>query len=162
VLTDHCSDLLFCPTLTAAENLGKEGIVRGVHLVGDTMFDAALQFADIARDRSRILPDLGLKPKGYLLATIHRPYNTDVPGNLRSILSAFREIGERIVFPIHPRTRQRIAECGLDDLLATTPNVQTIGPVGYLDMLMLEQNARLILTDSGECRKKPTSLRCPV
>ncbi len=71
VLTDHCSDLLFCPTQTAVNNLAKEGIAQGVHLVGDTMYDAVLQFAETARQRSTILQDLGLKPKGYLLATIH-------------------------------------------------------------------------------------------
>ncbi|MBM4430582.1 MAG: UDP-N-acetylglucosamine 2-epimerase (non-hydrolyzing), partial [Chloroflexi bacterium] len=81
VLTDHCVDLLFCPTQTAVDNLAREGITSGVHLVGDTMYDAVLQFAEIARQRSTILQDLGLKPKGYLLATVHRPYNTDNPEN---------------------------------------------------------------------------------
>ena len=161
VLTDHCSDLLFCPTRTATKNLRQEGIARGIHLVGDTMFDAALQFVDIARGRSKILQDLGLKPKEYLLATVHRPYNTDVPANLGSILSAFREIGERIVFPIHPRTRQRITEYGLNDLLAKSPNVQVIEPVGYLHMLLLEQNARLILTDSGGMQKEAYFFEVP-
>ena len=118
VLTDHCSDLLFCPTQTAVDNpstgsghrLAREGITQGVHLVGDTMYDAVLQFAEIACQRSTILQDLGLKPKGYLLATVHRPYNTDVPENLRNILAAFAEIEEPIIFPVHPRTRQRIVE----------------------------------------------------
>jgi UDP-N-acetylglucosamine 2-epimerase len=73
VLTDHCSDLLFCPTQTAGNNLAREGITQGVHLVGETMYDAILQFGEIARQRSTILQDLGLKPKGYLLATVHRP-----------------------------------------------------------------------------------------
>jgi len=77
VLTDHCSDLLFCPTQTAVDNLAREGITQGVHLVGDTMYDAVLQFAEVARQRSTILQDLELEPKGYLLATVHRPYNTD-------------------------------------------------------------------------------------
>ena len=147
VLTDHCSGLLFCPTQTAVDNLAREGITQGVHLVGDTMYDAVLQFAEIARQRSTILQDLGLKPRGYLLATVHRPYNTDVPENLRNILAAFAEIEEPIIFPIHPRTRQRIVEFGLD-----TP--QLIEPVGYLDMLVLEQHARMILTDSGGMQKE--------
>ena len=147
VLTDHCSDLLFCPTKTAVRNLAREGITEGVHLVGDTMYDAVLQFAEIARQRSTILQDLGLRPKGYLLATVHRPYNADNPENLRNILAAFAEIGEPIIFPAHPRTRQRIAEFSLN-------NPKLIDPVGYLDMLVLEKYARLILTDSGGMQKE--------
>ncbi|HEC35942.1 MAG TPA: UDP-N-acetylglucosamine 2-epimerase (non-hydrolyzing), partial [Anaerolineae bacterium] len=149
VLTDHCSDLLFCPTQTAVDNLAREGITQGVHLVGDTMYDAVLQFAEIARQRSTILQDLGLRPKGYLLATVHRPYNTDDPDRLRGILEAFAEIGEMVIFPVHPRTRQRMAEFGLSNPQSTIGNLQFLEPVGYLDMLVLEQNARLILTDSG-------------
>jgi len=172
VLTDHCSDLLFCPTQTAVDNLAREGITKGVHLVGDTMYDAVLQFAEIARQRSTILQDLGLKPNGYLLATVHRPYNTDNPENLCHILAAFAEIKEPIIFPVHPRTRQKMAEFGL--LMATNDEatkderpmtnvrrsslvigrLHLIEPVGYLDMLMLEQNARLILTDSGGMQKE--------
>jgi len=160
VLTDHCSDLLFCPTQTAVDNLAREGITGdkdhriGVHLVGDTMYDAVLQFAEIARQRSTILQDLGLKPKGYLLATVHRPYNTDIPENLRNILAAFAEIEEPIIFPIHPRTRQRIVEFGLSNVKRETWNVKLIEPVGYLDMLALEQHARMILTDSGGMQKE--------
>lgn len=154
VLTDHCSDLLFCPTQTAVDNLVREGITRGVHWVGDTMYDAVLQFAEMARQRSTILRDLGLKPKGYLVATVHRPYNTDVSENLRNILAAFLEIGEPLVFPVHPRAQRKIAELGMLDLERAACNVRLIEPVGYLDMLVLEQNARLILTDSGGMQKE--------
>jgi UDP-N-acetylglucosamine 2-epimerase len=162
VLTDHCSDLLFCPTQTAVDNLAREGITQGVHLVGDTMYDAVLQFAEIACQRSTILQDLDLKPKGYLLATVHRPYNTDNPENLRNILAALAEIEEPIIFPIHPRTRRRIVEFELDNPLPETcagpsrsiRNPKFIDPVGYLDMLMLEQRARMILTDSGGMQKE--------
>ena len=83
VVADHCSDLLFCPTQTAVDNLAREGVTNGVHLVGDTMYDAVLQFSSIAQKRSTILEDLGLESKTYLLTTIHRPYNTDIPENLR-------------------------------------------------------------------------------
>ena len=154
LLTDHCSDLLFCPTQTAVRNLAKEGITDGVNLVGDTMYDAVLQFSEIAQKHSSILQALGLKTKRYLLATLHRPYNTDVPENLRSILAAFLEIKEPIVFSIHPRTRQKINEFGLGNPQSKIRNLQLIDPVGYLDMLMLEQNARLILTDSGGMQKE--------
>lgn len=152
VLTDHCSAQLFCPTETAVENLAREGITDGVHLVGDTMFDAVLQFAEVARQRSMILDQLGVGPQNYLLATLHRPYNTDVPENLRNILEAFADTGEAIVFPVHPRTRRKISE--MDAALSINPRVKMIEPVGYLDMLMLEQNARLILTDSGGMQKE--------
>ena len=169
VLTDHCADLLFCPTQTAVDNLAKEGLTQGVHLVGDTMYDAGLQFGEIARQRSTILQDLGLQPKGYLLATVHRQANTDIPGNLRNILAAFAEIEEPIIFPVHPRTRQKIAELGLYNPKSETcaepgrsiRNPKFIEPVGYLDMLMLEQSARLILTDSGGIQKEAYWLGVP-
>jgi UDP-GlcNAc3NAcA epimerase len=155
VVVDHCADLLFCPTQTAVDNLAREGITTGVHLVGDTMHDAVLQFSSIARKRSTILEELGLEPKTYLLTTIHRPYNTDVSENLRNIFQAFAEIGEVIVFPVHPRTRKTIAarESAFSQELIPG-NLKIIEPVGYLDMLVLEENARLILTDSGGMQKE--------
>jgi UDP-N-acetylglucosamine 2-epimerase len=153
VVADHCSDLLFCPTQTAVSNLAREGVTKGVHLVGDTMYDAVLQFSSIARKRSTILNDLKLQPKAYLLTTIHRPYNSDIPENLQNILSAFAEIGEVIVFPVHPRTRKKIAEFE-HRFQHDLTNINMIEPVGYLDMLVLEENARLILTDSGGMQKE--------
>jgi UDP-GlcNAc3NAcA epimerase len=162
VLTDHCSDVLLCPTRTAVDNLAKEAITRGVNLVGDTMYDAVLQFAEIAKDHSKILQALGLKEKEYLLATLHRPYNTDVPANLNSILSAFIEIEEPIVFSVHPRTRQKIASSDnhLNSQLESS-GVKVIDPVGYLDMLVLEQHARLVLTDSGGMQKEAYFFKVP-
>lgn len=77
VLTDHCADLLFCPTKTAVDNLAKEGLTNGVHEVGDPMYDAVLMFSEKAAKTSTILRDLGLTKGGYLLATVHRAYNTD-------------------------------------------------------------------------------------
>ncbi len=153
VLTDHCADQLFCPTRTAVENLAREGLTNGVHLVGDTMFDAVLRFSEVARQSSRVLEQLGVAPKKYLLATLHRPYNTDDADNLRVILRALAETNEPVVFPVHPRTRQKIAELG-DAAVATDENVRMIEPVGYLDMLMLEQHARVVLTDSGGMQKE--------
>jgi len=155
VVADHCADLLFCPTQTAVDNLAREGIIQGVHLVGDTMYDAVLHFGEIARKRSSILKDLDLEPKTYLLTTIHRPYNTDIPDNLSNIFQAFAEIGEAIVFPVHPRTSKKIAVHKRESLLDEIPaNTRMIEPVGYLDMLVLAENARLILTDSGGMQKE--------
>lgn len=152
VLTDHCSDLLFCPTQTAVSNLAREGINQGVHLVGDTMFDAILQFGALASGRAT-LAQLGVQRRGYLLATLHRPYNTDVPENLGKILGALADTGETVIFPVHPRTRAKISALN-GALGAIADNVRMIEPVGYLDMLVLEQNARLILTDSGGMQKE--------
>ncbi len=144
------------------DNLRNEGLTKGVHLVGDTMYDAVLQFAEAARKRSTILERLGLKPKGYLLATVHRPYNTDVPENLRNMLTAFAEIEEPVIFPVHPRTRKKIEELGSAvGGRRPTVNPRMIDPLGYLDMLALEQDARLILTDSGGIQKEAYWLGVP-
>ena len=155
VLTDHCSALLFCPTQTAVDNLEREGITNNVHLVGDTMYDAALKFGQVALRRSTILQELELDPKCYLLATVHRPYNTDRPEHLQCILNAFDELNEPVIFPVHPRTRRKINDLkDITGILSKKSNLRLIEPVGYLDMLMLEQNARMILTDSGGMQKE--------
>jgi UDP-N-acetylglucosamine 2-epimerase len=157
VLTDHCSDLLFCPTQTAVNNLAREGLQKGIHLVGDTMYDAVLHFTKIATQNSKILQTLRLMPKGYLLTTIHRAYNTDNPEVLKTILSAFGQVEEIIVFPIHPRTNNAVKRA---DLKIPT-NVKMIEPIGYLNMLILEKNARIILTDSGGMQKEAYFLAVP-
>jgi UDP-GlcNAc3NAcA epimerase len=155
VLTDHCADLLFCPTQTAVDLLAAEGVTQGVHLVGDVMFDAARQFAEIAAARSTILARLGLTPRGYALATLHRPYNTDDPARLRLVLDALNRLELPVVFPVHPRTRARLADMGSTECAGTTTSgLRCVEPVGYLDMLALEQSARLILTDSGGVQKE--------
>jgi UDP-N-acetylglucosamine 2-epimerase len=114
------------------------------------MYDALLQFSKKANQQSTILHRMALKPKGYLLATIHRPYNTDNHSVLTSILFAFQQVDETIIFPVHPRTLNAIQAAEI----TIPPNVRAIEPVGYLDMLMLEQNARIILTDSGGIQKE--------
>jgi UDP-N-acetylglucosamine 2-epimerase len=150
VLTDHAADLLFCPTQTAMDNLVAEGMTQGVHLTGDVMYDAVLYNSDLAESRSDVLVRLGLAPKEYLLATVHRPQNTDDAGALSNILTAFGRLEEAVVFPAHPRTQ---AALGRDDFQLPA-NVRLIDAVGYLDMLMLEKHARLILTDSGGVQKE--------
>lgn len=157
VLTDHCADLLFCPTQTSVDNLKKEGISTGVHLVGDTMYDAVLLYAQIAENKSNVLPALGLKPEEYLLATIHRPSNTDHPDILSSIFSTFQKVQELIVFPIHPRTMKAIGNANIK----IPENVKLIAPVGYLDMLVLEKSSKMILTDSGGIQKEAYFFRIP-
>ena len=154
VVADHVADLLLCPTQTALDNLAREGITHGVHLVGDVMFDAVLHNATLAEQRSTILARLGLQPGAYTLVTIHRPGNTDDPLRLQSILDALAEIPGPVVFPVHPRTRQRLAEFDLSLPPSGAGVLMPIDPVGYLDILMIEKNARLILTDSGGIQKE--------
>jgi UDP-N-acetylglucosamine 2-epimerase len=168
VVADHLSALLLCPSRTAVDNLAAEGIKRGVHCVGDVMYDAVLQFSELARERSTILGELGLESKSYMLATVHRAENTGDALRLRSILAAFADIGETVIFPVHPRTRKILAELksGAAEVSETgepslsggdsrvSNNVRLIEPVGYLDMLTLEQHARVILTDSGGIQKE--------
>lgn len=158
VLTDHCADILFCPTSTAVRNLAREGLDAGVHLVGDTMYDAVVHFADVAAARSTVLKDLGLEPRAYALATIHRAYNTDDPATLGRLLTALEALPSTVVFPVHPRTRARLEQLGLRP---THERVRLIEPVGYLDMLVLQGNARVVLTDSGGMQKEAYFLGVP-
>lgn len=158
VVADHVSDLLLCPSQTAVDNLKDEGIVRGVHLVGDVMADALAFAAECAKDCSDVLARLGLTERGYLLVTVHRAENTDDETRLRNIMAAFNEIKEQIVFPIHPRTRSRI---DMFNLKSKIRNLQLVEPVGYLDMVRLEQSARIILTDSGGIQKEAHWLGVP-
>jgi UDP-N-acetylglucosamine 2-epimerase len=161
VLTDHCADLLFCPTQTAVNLLAAEGVTAGVHLVGDVMVDALRQHATVARQRSSLLSRLGLAPQGYVLATVHRPYNTDVPDNLRNIFAAlgdiYRQSGRPVVLPLHPRTRRQMGALSLEP----PAGIRLIDPIGYLDMLALQQAAHLILTDSGGIQKEAYAFAVP-
>ncbi|MFZ3111903.1 MAG: UDP-N-acetylglucosamine 2-epimerase (non-hydrolyzing), partial [Methanothrix sp.] len=151
VLVDHCSDLLLCPTRTAIDNLKMEGIVQNVHLTGDVMVDAQKDCERIAESESHILEALGLKPWSYYLATVHRASNTDDPENLRAIALALQDLDD-VVFPCHPRAEKYLKKFGLwDDL---EKNIRMIKPVGYLDMLLLEKNAKKIVTDSGGVQKE--------
>ena len=158
VLTDHVSDLLFCPTETAVEKLRREGITEGVHLVGDVMYDSVLYNAELAERKSDILNRLNLKPKEYALATIHRAENTDNPERLRSIFQALEEVAKEmpVIVPLHPRTRKRLSE------LRVNPEVGSVlPPVSYLEMLLLEKHAKVILTDSGGVQKEAFFFRVP-
>lgn len=159
VVADHVSDLLFCPSQTAVNNLAAEGIRRGVHLVGDVMADALKFAAAQARNRSNILARLGLAGGRYLLATVHRAENTDQPHRLRNIMAAFEAVTEPLIFPVHPRTRHALTQIGFK--APQNPNLHLIEPVSYLDMVSLAQSARLILTDSGGLQKEAYWLGVP-
>jgi UDP-N-acetylglucosamine 2-epimerase len=150
VLTDHISTLLFCPTDAAVANLAKEGITKGVHRVGDVMYDTLLHNLALARKRSDILKTLGLEKGRYALATVHRAANTDDLARMGAILDAFSFLSSRVVFPVHPRTRKMIKEWDL----SAAENVMMIEPVGHFDALILQENANCILTDSGGMQKE--------
>jgi UDP-N-acetylglucosamine 2-epimerase (non-hydrolysing) len=158
VLTDHCSDILFCPTETSVENLKREGVTNGVYLTGDVMVDALKENIGIAEKKAMILKALDLKPKEYCLATVHRAKNTDDFNKLKSIVDAFCAI-EKLVFPCHPRTEKCLKDYDLWDRLVE--NARVIKPVGYLDMLVLEKSAMKILTDSGGVQKEAYIFNVP-
>ena len=157
IVADHCSDLLFCPTETAIEQLAREGLSERAHLTGDIMYDSLLQHLPLIEERSGIIERLGLTPGGYALATVHRASNTDDPAALGRILEALAQLDEPVVFPMHPRARLALVSADLE----TAANVQVIEPVGYLEMLALERTARMVLTDSGGVQKEAYLLGVP-
>nr|WP_321497970.1 UDP-N-acetylglucosamine 2-epimerase (non-hydrolyzing) [uncultured Methanolobus sp.] len=159
ILTDHCSDILFCPTQNAVNNLKNEGIIDNVFLTGDVMADSVIYNKDIAEKQSDILDKLDLIKGEYLLATIHRASNTDNVDNLKSIVDAFSELDQTLVFPIHPRTEKMLETCNLYDELASS--VKLIDPVGFIDFIKLMNNSKMILTDSGGIQKEAYILKVP-
>ena len=153
VLTDHLSELLFAPTDGAARNLMAEGITQGVFITGDVMLDAFLFHRSPDPSRGRVFESLGIEPHNYCLATVHRQENTEEKAKLESILKALERIGReiRVVLPLHPRTGKAIAAHGLS---VASECIRVTAPVGYLDMLQLEANAAVVLTDSGGVQKE--------
>ncbi|MFK5920715.1 MAG: UDP-N-acetylglucosamine 2-epimerase (non-hydrolyzing) [Verrucomicrobiota bacterium] len=158
VLTDHVSDLLFCPTEVAVGNLQKEGITEGVHQVGDIMLDSLLRVIPLAEEKSTAMADFNLERKAYTLVTMHRPSNTDDPKVLRSLLESLNDLGD-VLFPMHPRCAQIIEREGLKEVIGT--NVQIVEPLGYLDLVTVLKNARLAVTDSGGLQKEAYWLFVP-
>lgn len=154
VLTDHASNLLFAPTEGARQTLLGEGIAGSiVQVSGDVMYDAALYYGEISDRRSSIVQQMGLKDKSFVLATVHRAENTDDLAKLRAIIEALVEISSQfpVVLPLHPRTRKAVQQ--LDNMPAIS-RLHIIDPVGYLDMIALEKQASLIVTDSGGVQKE--------
>jgi UDP-N-acetylglucosamine 2-epimerase len=160
ILTDHVSDILFCPSENSVRNLKGEGIKEGVFNVGDVMVDSLLYAAEKASGSSTILERMGLAEDAFYLATVHRAENTDSRSRLKNILEAFIELDAPIIFPIHPRTRKAIDKFQLEQFLHDT-NIMLIEPLGYLDMVHVEQTAKMILTDSGGIQKEAYWLETP-
>ena len=167
VLTDHISDLLFCPTQTAIDNLYKEGITEGVINTGDIMYDTILRNTQLSRQKyteGSWLYELqqtngfttDLKENNYYLATIHRAENTDNPEKLKMIFEAFENMDKPVIIPLHPRTRKLLANQNF-----IPKNTIIIEPVGYLLMIYLTAHATMVVTDSGGLQKEAYFLKTP-
>jgi UDP-GlcNAc3NAcA epimerase len=158
IAADRLSALLFCPTATSVANLANEGITAGVHAVGDVMYDVTLHAGEAAKKTSKIIERLGLTPKGYALATVHRAENTDDPAALSAVLSYLREQARQraVVLPLHPRTREAARRAGL-----ALDGFTVTDPLGFLDMHRLLANASAVFTDSGGVQKEAYFHRVP-
>jgi len=172
IACDHMSTLLFTPTKAGIQNLAKEGFAippsgkasvdnPKVLLCGDIMYDNSLHFSAVSDERSTILSDLNLTPDSYVLVTIHRDSNTDVAENMKQIFTALMFIREKsklkIVLPIHPRTKSKLEQQLPSDLfssLTADPGFLIVPPAGFLDIIALEKNAKMIITDSGGLQKE--------
>jgi UDP-N-acetylglucosamine 2-epimerase (non-hydrolysing) len=163
LVTDQLSDLLFTTSRDADVNLTAEGIPpERIHFVGNTMIDTLETHLPRALE-SAALADLGLVPSGYAVVTLHRPSNVDERPGLERLVRMLVEIAERIpvVFPVHARTRDRLAQFGLESTLRETSSLVLCDPLGYLDFLGLLAKARLVLTDSGGIQEETTILGVP-
>jgi UDP-GlcNAc3NAcA epimerase len=161
VAVDHVADLCFAPTNAAVANLRREGIgAERIEATGDVMYDAATLYGPLAERKSRVLARLGLAPRSYVLATVHRAENADDPERLGHIFAGLQSVARsrRIVLPLHPRVRAILER---DPGLARLAGALTVEPVGYLDMLVLEKNAAAIATDSGGVQKEAFFARVP-
>lgn len=164
VLTDRISDVLLTPSIDGNENLIKEGVdLAKIHFVGNIMIDSLIEHREKAKT-SQIKESLRLNDnEPYVLVTLHRPSNVDEVEGLSMLLNAFSEIGKRVilVFPMHPRTRKNIQYLGLNNLLNSIDNLIITEPIGYLDFLKLQMDAKLVLTDSGGIQEETTYFGIP-
>ncbi len=156
IVADHISKYLFAPTATAIKNLKEEGLAKISYLTGDIMVDTMKDNLEIALKKSDIINDLQLQNKDFNLLTLHRNYNVDNTEILENILDQLQELNEKIIFPVHPRTRKMLAQN------YTIPaNIQVIEPQGYIDFIVLENFAKRIITDSGGIQKEAYILKKP-
>ncbi len=163
ILVDHCSDFLFAPTRNSASILFKEGIGKNKVLVtGNTIVDALKRNKKLANEKSGILARLDLRKGRYFLATAHREENVDDRARLKGILQGLSLVGKKfdspVIFSVHPRTKKKIKDFHLSQFAS---GITFIEPVGYLDFIELESNAKLILTDSGGVQEEACILRIP-
>jgi UDP-N-acetylglucosamine 2-epimerase (non-hydrolysing)/UDP-GlcNAc3NAcA epimerase len=154
VLTDHLSALLLCASDTAAENLRRESIAGRIEMVGDVMVDVALRRQPGARSDGETLRAHGVGPGAYLLCTVHRAGTVDDPSRLRRLVALLQALPGPVVFPAHPRTRERLRHAGLLDELARTGGVRLTEPLAYMELSALLCQARAAVTDSGGIQKE--------
>jgi UDP-N-acetylglucosamine 2-epimerase len=154
VLVDHASSLLLCPSEVAMTNLRHESVAGLTELVGDVMVDVALATQPEARGRDDLVKARGVEPGEYVLATAHRAGNVDDPGRLRDLVALLTAIPEPVVLPLHPRTRARLEQAGLQERLRAAPRVTVTEPLGYFELTALLCHARRALTDSGGVQKE--------
>ena len=163
LLTDSISNLLFVTEQSGIDNLKNEGVAdEKVHFVGNVMIDTLL--ANKAKaEKSNVLEKLGLTEKGYAVITLHRPSNVDDMVNLEKIISAFEVIEKdlKLVFPMHPRTRNNIKDTDIGKRVEAMKNLILLEPVGYLDFLKLTSNCAIVITDSGGIQEETTILQVP-
>ncbi|MGH2498154.1 MAG: non-hydrolyzing UDP-N-acetylglucosamine 2-epimerase [Ktedonobacteraceae bacterium] len=164
IVTDHLAQRHFCPTECACNHLRSEGIIQGVEMVGDVMYDALLLARPKLKERAaRLLATWSITSRGdgryepYALVTVHRPANTDDPAAMAAIAHALNKLDMPVIFPVHPRTRKLLQRYGI----AWERHIRLIEPQGYLDMLALEHAAYRILTDSGGVQKEAFLLGVP-
>lgn len=156
VVADHVSQYLFAPTKTAVDILKKEGLKKQTYFTGDIMVDTMKQNLPIALEKSTIIADLKLNNESFNLLTLHRNYNVDDTNILKHILSQLGKLEEKIIFPVHPRTRKM-----LDTSFSISKNIQLAEPIGYIDFIVLENAATKIITDSGGIQKEAYLLKKP-
>lgn len=165
IILDHICELLFAPTLEACRNLVHDNVRGEIHYTGNTIVDATLTHIAIAERKSAILRELGVEHKAYILLTSHREENVDIQEKFTSLLEGAiqsgRRLGKKIIFPAHPRTAKRIQEYGLGQKLQKAENLEVISPLGYMDFLVMIQNAAVILTDSGGVQEEACILHTP-
>jgi len=161
ILADHASEVLFAPTEEARKNLEREGIIEGVYVVGNTIVDAVFQNSEIAERKSKILEKFGLKSKEYAVLTAHRAENTDSAENLKKLVEIIESLPISVVYPVHPRTEKRLKGLGLWERLKAKDHVILTKPLGYLDFLKLQKNAKIVLTDSGGIQEESIILSVP-
>lgn len=157
VVADALADLHLCASQTAVKQLAAEGITKDVHWVGDVMLDAVLANLPLARQKSDILTRFTIAPQKYALVTVHRAANTADPERLEKIIAAMNQVKEEIIFPVHPRTREALTHVKAK----FDSHVRLVDPLGYFDMLVAEENARIIATDSGGVQREAYFMSVP-
>lgn len=148
IVTDRLSNFLFCSSAEGVTQLAKEGITENVFDVGDVMYDAQLIFTPLAKSTVQLTSILPFAPQPFVLATIHRPSNTDDPQNLASIVGAFESFNMPVLWPVHPRNKNMLAN------LHIPANLYTIDPLSYFEMQVAVESCARICTDSGGLQKE--------